>query len=159
MKSTLCSKLFYSLSQCYKTIGRLYINKASLNKIQRKHGLARECNDRSWVQWNFSKELTDPQPHLQIRDLNQVEVCLSKFHALCVLLVEFERGRQSIGNGGCWVKPQWVVGIDFGAVEDLDCRAFLASACRGSCNRRISIRCYQLPPISLPPPEWPSTSS
>ena len=102
---------------------------------------------------------TDPQPHLHhIRDLKQVVEVQNFMPSVCCLL-EFERGRQSIGNGGCWVKPQWVVGIDFGAVEDLDCRAFLASACRGSCNRRISIRCYQLPPISLPPPEWPSTSS
>ena len=36
---------------------------------------------------------------------------------------------QSIGNclrGGCCQKPQWVVGIDGGAIEDADCRTFLA---------------------------------
>ena len=40
-------------------------------------------------------------------------------------------GGQSIGNclwGGCWQKPQWVVGIEGGAIEDADCPTFLAPA-------------------------------
>ena len=40
-------------------------------------------------------------------------------------------GWQSIGNclfGGCCQKPQWVVGIDGGGIEDADCRTFLAPA-------------------------------
>ena len=63
---------------------------------------------------------------------------------------------QSIGNclrGGCCQKPQWVVGIDGGAIEDADCRTFLAQTippwllCLGP---RISTRCYQLPSKTHP---------